>query len=67
MLSQPGIQFVVDRRALVHRLDGSAGEAWLWWCVVFPHWSSMILVRPGDVIFSYAPKSIGAIGVASSD
>lgn len=26
----------------------------------------MTLVRPGDVIFSYANQSIGAIGVASS-
>ncbi|CAN7548553.1 HNH endonuclease [Pararhizobium sp. LjRoot238] len=34
--------------------------------VVFHHWSNMILVRPGDVIFSYAKQSIGAIGVASS-
>jgi len=34
--------------------------------VVFTHWSNMTLVRPGDVIFSYANQSIGAIGVASS-
>lgn len=34
--------------------------------VVFHHWSNMNLVRPGDVIFSYAKQSIGAIGVASS-
>lgn len=34
--------------------------------VVFTHWSNMTLVRPGDVIFSYARQSIGAIGVASS-
>ncbi|ESZ70320.1 hypothetical protein X727_12455 [Mesorhizobium sp. L103C119B0] len=33
---------------------------------VFTHWSNMTLVRPGDVIFSYADQSIGAIGVASS-
>lgn len=33
---------------------------------VFTHWSNMTLVRPGDVIFSYANQSIGAIGVASS-
>lgn len=32
----------------------------------FHHWSSMTLVRPGDVIFSYANQSIGAIGVAST-
>lgn len=34
--------------------------------VVFTHWSNMTLVRPGDVIFSYAKQSIGAIGVAST-
>lgn len=34
--------------------------------VVFTHWSNMTLVRPGDVIFSYAGQSIGAVGVASS-
>jgi len=34
--------------------------------VVFHHWSNMTLVRPGDVIFSYARQSIGAIGVAST-
>ncbi|TIX78606.1 MAG: HNH endonuclease [Mesorhizobium sp.] len=34
--------------------------------VVFTHWSNMTLVQPGDVIFSYARQSIGAIGVASS-
>lgn len=34
--------------------------------IVFTHWLNMTLVRPGDVIFSYAKKSIGAIGVASS-
>jgi len=34
--------------------------------IVFTHWLNMTLVRPGDVIFSYAQKSIGAIGVASS-
>lgn len=30
------------------------------------HWSNMTLVRPGDVIFSYARQAIGAIGVASN-
>jgi putative restriction endonuclease len=34
--------------------------------VVFHHWSNMQLVKPGDVIFSYANRLIGAIGVASS-
>jgi hypothetical protein len=34
--------------------------------VIFTHWSNMTLVHPGDVIFSYANQSIGAIGVASS-
>lgn len=34
--------------------------------VIFHHWASMTLVSPGDVIFSYAKQSIGAIGVASS-
>jgi len=34
--------------------------------VVFQHWSNMTLVRPGDVIFSYASQAIGAIAVASS-
>ena len=33
---------------------------------VFHHWSNMLLVKPGDVIFSYAKQAIGAIGVASS-
>lgn len=35
--------------------------------VVFHHWSNMTRVRPGDVIFSYAKQSIGAIGVASTE
>ena len=34
--------------------------------VVFFHWENMKYVRPGDVIFSYANQSIGAIGIASS-
>jgi len=34
--------------------------------VVFTHWSNMTSVRPGDVIFSYAKQSVGAVGVASS-
>ncbi|UGY10187.1 HNH endonuclease [Phyllobacterium pellucidum] len=34
--------------------------------VIFQHWSNMQLVKPGDVIFSYANQAIGAIGVASS-
>ncbi|MCA1491122.1 HNH endonuclease [Sinorhizobium medicae] len=34
--------------------------------VVFQHWSNMTSVRPGDLIFSYAKQSIGAIGIASS-
>lgn len=34
--------------------------------VVFTHWSNMTLVRPGDLIFSYANQSVGAIGVAST-
>lgn len=34
--------------------------------VVFTHWSNMTLVCPGDVIFSYAQQSIGAVGVAST-
>lgn len=34
--------------------------------VVFTHWSNMTLVQPGDIIFSYANQSIGAIGVAAS-
>ena len=34
--------------------------------VVFHHWSNMQLVKPGDVIFSYARQEIGAVGVASS-
>lgn len=34
--------------------------------VVFRHWSNMSLVRPGDVIFSYAQQALGAIGVAST-
>lgn len=33
---------------------------------VFRHWSNMTLVRPGDIIFSYANQSIGAVGIASS-
>ena len=33
---------------------------------MFTHWSNMTLVQPGDVIFSYARQSIGAIGVASN-
>lgn len=34
--------------------------------VIFTHWSNMTLVRPGDIIFSYARQAIGAIGVASN-
>ena len=34
--------------------------------VVFTHWSNMTLVRPGDIVFSYAKQSIGAVGVAST-
>src|SRR5690606_28226500 len=34
--------------------------------VVFHHCSTMTLVQPGEVIFSYAQKSIGAIGMAST-
>lgn len=34
--------------------------------VVFTHWSNMTLVQPGDIIFSYAMQSIGAVGVAST-
>jgi len=34
--------------------------------VVFRHWSNMTLVRPGDIVFSYADQSIGAVGIASS-
>jgi HNH endonuclease len=30
------------------------------------HWSNMTLVQPGDIIFSYAQKAIGALGIASS-
>ncbi len=31
--------------------------------VVFAHWSNMTLVRPDDVIFSYARQFIGALGL----
>jgi len=34
--------------------------------VVFQHWLNMTLVKPGDIIFSYAEQSLGAVGVASS-
>ncbi|OYW00946.1 MAG: hypothetical protein B7Z58_13435 [Acidiphilium sp. 37-64-53] len=34
--------------------------------VIFAHWSNMTLVRPGDLVFSYAKQSIGAVGVAST-
>lgn len=34
--------------------------------VIFTHWSNMTLVRPGDLVFSYAKQSIGAVGVAST-